>query len=162
MSSLYPYADRFPVNRGLPEQGRPRDEVIAELRALASEEDASWEDGRCSGSMYCGDHDHYAFMNEAFALFSHMNVLQRDMCPSATRFEGEIIAMALDLMHGDAAVERGHDTAGMVTSGGSGSIGALRTSMPNRWHPLSKAGWPVSGLTKLGRVVPRVRAAWSR
>ena len=37
MSSLYPYADRFPVNRGLPEQGRPRDEVIAELRALASE-----------------------------------------------------------------------------------------------------------------------------
>src|SRR3546814_18501790 len=61
-------------------------------------------------------------MNEVFGLFGHMNILQRDMCPSATRFEGEVIAMALDLMHGDAAADRGHDIAGMVTSGGSGSI----------------------------------------
>ncbi|MGK2929756.1 MAG: pyridoxal phosphate-dependent decarboxylase family protein, partial [Acidimicrobiales bacterium] len=77
---------------------------------------------KCSGSMYCGDHDHYGFMNEVFGLFGHMNILQRDMCPSATRFEGEVIAMALDLMHGAAAADRGHDIAGMVTSGGSGSI----------------------------------------
>ncbi len=122
MSSLYPYADRFPVNRGLPEQGRDKDEIVAELRQLATEEDAAWEDGQCSGSMYCGDHDHYAFLNDVFGLFGHMNILQRDMCPSATRFEGEVIAMALDLMHDGAAAERGHDTAGMVTSGGSASI----------------------------------------
>ncbi len=122
MSSLYPYADRFPVNRGLPSEGRSRESIVAELRQLAAEEDASWEQGQCSGSMYCGDHDHYAFMNEVFGLFGHMNILQRDMCPSATRFEGEVIAMALDLMHGDTARDRGHDTAGMVTSGGSGSI----------------------------------------
>ncbi len=122
MSSLYPYADRFPVNRGLPQQGRSRDEILEELRGLASAEDEAWEDGKCSGSMYCGDHDHYGFMNEVFGLFGHMNILQRDMCPSATRFEGEVIAMALDLMHGSAAEERGHDIAGMVTSGGSGSI----------------------------------------
>ena len=32
-------------------------------------------------------------------MYSHMNALQRDVCPSATRFEGEIIAMGLDLMH---------------------------------------------------------------
>jgi len=122
MSSLYPYADRFPVNRGLPDEGRSRESILEELRGLAAEEDAAWETGKCSGSMYCGDHDHYGFMNEVFGLFSHMNILQRDMCPSATRFEGEVIAMALDLMHADAARERGHDTAGMVTSGGSGSI----------------------------------------
>lgn len=122
MSSLYPYADRFPVNRGLPEEGRGRQEILDELRALATAEDAAWETGKCSGSMYCGDHDHYGFMNEVFGLFGHMNILQRDMCPSATRFEGEVIAMALDLMNGDAAAERGHDIAGMVTSGGSGSI----------------------------------------
>ena len=36
-------------------------------------------------------------MYEAFALYGHMNALQRDVCPSATRFEGEIIAMGLDL-----------------------------------------------------------------
>lgn len=122
MSSLYPYADRFPVNRTLPQQGRSRESILEELRELAASEDAAWEDGQCSGSMYCGDHDHYGFMNEVFGLFGHMNILQRDMCPSATRFEGEVIAMALDLMHGDAATAAGHDIAGMVTSGGSGSI----------------------------------------
>lgn len=120
--SSYPYADRFPVNRTLPHSGRPAAEIVAELRELATEEDASWEQGQCSGSMYCGDHDHYEFMNEVFGLFGHMNILQRDMCPSATRFEGEVIAMALDLMNGHAATERGHDIAGMVTSGGSASI----------------------------------------
>src|SRR4029453_7873368 len=44
----------------------------------------------------------------------------RDMCPSATRFEGEIIAMALELLHAGAA--QGADPAGMVTSGGTRSI----------------------------------------
>lgn len=122
MSSLYPYADQFPVNRGLPQEGRSRESILEELRALASAEDEAWEDGKCSGSMYCGDHDHYGFMNEVFGLFGHMNILQRDMCPSATRFEGEVIAMALDLMHGSAAEANGHEIAGMVTSGGSGSI----------------------------------------
>ena len=122
MSSLYPYADRFPVNRTLPDEGRSREDILTELRSLAASEDEAWETGKCSGSMYCGDHDHYGFMNEVFGLFGHMNILQRDMCPSATRFEGEVIAMALDLMHGDAAADRGHDIAGMVTSGGSGSI----------------------------------------
>jgi hypothetical protein len=43
-----------------------------------------------------------------------------------------------------------------------GSTGATRSSMPNRWQALSKAGWPVSGFTKLGRVMPRCWAACSR
>src|SRR4051794_29554389 len=117
----FPYRDRFAVNRTLPAQGRPREEVLAELRAMAREEDAFWETGRCSGTMYCGDHAHYGFMNEAFGLFAHVNALQRDMCPSATKFEGEILAMALDLLHADAIGES-DNPVGLVTSGGSGSI----------------------------------------
>lgn len=138
MSSLYPYADRFPVNRTLPDEGRSREEILDELRSLAASEDAAWETGKCSGSMYCGDHDHYGFMNEVFGLFGHMNILQRDMCPSATRFEGEVIAMALDLMHGEAAAERGHDIAGMVTSGGSGSI--MHALLAYRDHARAERG----------------------
>ena len=95
--SDYPYADRFAINRVLPDQGMSREAVLAELRTMATEEDAFWETGKCSGTMYCGDHDHYHFMNEAFGLFAHVNVLQRDMCPSATKFEAEIIAMTLGL-----------------------------------------------------------------
>ena len=76
----YPYKDRFPVNRALPERGRSREEILGELRALAREEDAFWETGKCSGTMYCGDKSHYAFLTEAFGLFAHQNALQRDMC----------------------------------------------------------------------------------
>lgn len=119
MSPL-PYADRVPVHRTLPEAGRPRDEVLALLAAMATEEDATWESGRCSGTMYCGDHDHYDFLNAAFSLFSHVNVLQRDMCPSATRFESEIIAMTLDLLHAESVADG--EPAGLVSSGGTGSI----------------------------------------
>ena len=118
--SDYPYADRFPVNRTLPEHGRPRAEVLAELAQVASEEDAAWETGKVSGTMYCGDHEHYAYLAEAFTRFAHVNALQRDLCPSATRFEGEIIAMTLDLMHGEAVTDT--EPAGLVTTGGSGSI----------------------------------------
>src|SRR3954452_17526532 len=44
------------------------------------------------------------------------------MCPSATRFEGEIIAMTLDLMHGSAAQSADDGPVGLITSGGTGSI----------------------------------------
>ncbi len=118
--SFYPYADRYPVVRGLPSEGRDRAAILQELREIATAEDSKWESGKASGSFYCGDHDHYAFMGEAYSMFSHMNALQRDVCPSATRFEGEIIAMGLDLMHASAATDG--DPAGMLTSGGSGSI----------------------------------------
>jgi sphinganine-1-phosphate aldolase len=118
--SSFPYADRFEVNRTLPEAGRPREEVLGELHEIAKTEDAFWETGKCSGTMYCGDHEHYDYLNEAFALFAHVNALQRDMCPSATKFEAEIISMTLDLFRADAVV--GSEPAGLVTTGGTGSI----------------------------------------
>ncbi len=112
----FPYADRFAIHRVLPEKGTPREAVLAELATMAGEEDSFWETGKCSGTMYCGDHDHYHFMNEAFGLFAHVNVLQRDMCPSATKFEAEIISMTLGLHHGPP------EACGLVTTGGTGSI----------------------------------------
>ncbi len=120
MSPAYPYAEDLGVVRALPESGRPRAELIEELRQMARREDEVWESGKCSGTIYCGDREHYGFMNEVFGLFAHVNALQRDMCPSQTRFEGEIIAMALDLMH--AGVVEDCEPAGLVTTGGTGSI----------------------------------------
>jgi len=132
----FPYAERFPVNRRLPEQGRGREEILAELRAMAEEENATWETGKCSGTMYSGDHDHYRFLNEAFGLFAHVNVLQRDMCPSATKLEGEIIAMALDLMHADRVEDA--TPAGLITSGGTDSI--LHAMLAYREHAAQARG----------------------
>jgi glutamate/tyrosine decarboxylase-like PLP-dependent enzyme len=118
--SSYPYSERYEVNRSLPEDGRPRDEVLKELHEIATSEDAFWETGKCSGTMYCGDHEHYEYLNEAFSLFAHVNALQRDMCPSVTKFEAEIISMTLDMLNGGAAI--GGEHSGLVTTGGSGSI----------------------------------------
>ena len=118
--SGFPYADEYEVHRAMPEEGTDRDEILAMMRDLSAREERVWEDGQCSGTMYCGDHDHYDFLNEAFAYFTYVNTLQRDMCPSATKFEAEIIAMTLDML-GAGAVER-PTPGGLVTSGGSGSI----------------------------------------
>ncbi len=120
MSSAYPYATTHDVLRGMPSEGRSRDSIITELEGFAHSEDATWETGKCSGTMYCGDHTHYEFLGRAFELFAHMNALQRDMCPSMTKFEGEIIAMTLDMLHADAVTDG--EPVGLVTSGGSGSI----------------------------------------
>ena len=103
---------------------------------MATNEDAFWQTGKASGSFYCGDKDHYAFMSEAFGLYGHMNALQRDVCPSATRFEGEIIAMGLDLFNA-AAITDG-DPVGMITSGGSGSI--LHAVLAYREHATATRG----------------------
>ena len=43
--SDFPYAERFTVNRNLPEAGRDRKEVLDELRQIAEEEDSTWETG---------------------------------------------------------------------------------------------------------------------
>ncbi len=134
--TTYPYSGRFPVHRRIPEGGTPRDQVLEQLAAMANEEDATWESGKCSGTMYCGDRDHYSFMNEAFGRFAHVNVLQRDMCPSATKFEAEVIAMTLDLLHADAITDG--DPAGLVATGGTGSI--CHAMLAYRDHAASSRG----------------------
>ncbi|MGQ0831996.1 MAG: pyridoxal phosphate-dependent decarboxylase family protein [Microthrixaceae bacterium] len=134
--ATYPYADRFTVHRALPERGRSREEILTELAAMASEEDAFWETGKCSGTMYCGDHEHYDFMTEAFGRFAHVNALQRDMCPSQTKFEAEIIAMTLDVLHGDDAIDAA--PVGLVTTGGTGSI--LHAMLAYREHGAQTRG----------------------
>ena len=135
--SGFPYADRYAVHRTLPEEGTAKEVVLDELAAMSAAENPTWEGGQCSGTMYCGDHDHYDYLNEAFSHFSYVNSLQRDMCPSSTKFEAEVIAMTLDLLGAAALTET--TPAGLVTSGGSGSIAhavlAYREHRPTAGRP---------------------------
>ena len=113
---LHPYAEQYPVHDRLPDEGMARDEILRELREMAEHEDRRYHEGKVSGSIYSGDEKHYAFLTEAFGLFAHANVLQRDMYPSATKFEAEIVAMTASMLHGD------DQTVGVVTSGGTESL----------------------------------------
>ncbi len=144
MAAHVPYEDRFPVNRDLPERGRSRSDVLSELAEIAAEEDAFWETGKCSGTMYCGDHEHYAFLNEAFGRFAHVNALQRDMCPSMTKFESEIIAMTLDVLGASAVTDS--SPVGLVATGGTGSI--LHAMLAYREQARDKRGIAAGNVIK--------------
>jgi sphinganine-1-phosphate aldolase len=108
----------------LPEVGEDRDEVLGWLSAVAAREDAIAQAGRVSGSIYHGGRDHFEFLGHVMGLFAHMNVLQRDMYPSATRFESDIVAMTGDLLGGSEC--------GVVTGGGTESIFSVVLAYRNR------------------------------
>jgi sphinganine-1-phosphate aldolase len=114
IGDLYPYGKTSKGYRRLPAEPVDRATILTEITGMAHTEDERGDKGTVSGSLYAGDHDHYQFLGEVFDRFSHANILQRDMYPSATKFEGEIIAMTSDLLHGTGV--------GVVTSGGSESL----------------------------------------
>ena len=114
LGDLYPYRSTTETYRRVPEEPVDHSAILEEVAEMAHAEDALGDSGTVSGSLYAGDHAHYHFLGEVFDLYSHANVLQRDMYPSATKFEGEIIAMTSDLLHGTGI--------GVVTSGGSESL----------------------------------------
>ncbi len=121
---LYPYKGRFEPSSTIPEKGRDPEKIYAELLEIAEEEDKLWETGLISGTMYHGGKEHYAFLNRVFSLYSYVNLLQRDICPSGTKFESEIISMVARLLHAEAVKDFNpdDDVCGTVTSGGTESI----------------------------------------
>jgi glutamate/tyrosine decarboxylase-like PLP-dependent enzyme len=116
VAALRPYRDRFPTFERLPERGRPREAVLAEIETMASRERVRWEDGRASGAVYHGDREHVEFLNRVYAIQSQSNPLHVDLWPSATKFEAEIVAMTAHMLGGDEEV------GGVVSSGGTESI----------------------------------------
>jgi sphinganine-1-phosphate aldolase len=112
---FYPYRARFKTYERFEPEGRDHLSILSELATMAHEEDRIADLGRVSGSIYHGGHDHYAFLTEAFKLFAHANVLQRDMYPSATKLEAEIVAMTASMLHAE-------EPCGVVTFGGTESL----------------------------------------
>ena len=86
VSPMHPYADRYEVHSTMPEQGVSRDEILRELREMSTEEDAKGDSGRVSGSIYSGDHDHYAFLVEAYAFYAHSERAAATCTPAQRRW----------------------------------------------------------------------------
>ncbi|HEY5982603.1 MAG TPA: aminotransferase class V-fold PLP-dependent enzyme, partial [Anaerolineales bacterium] len=121
---MHPYNKLFKVFTQIPEKGRTEAEVLKELAYMAEKENPKWLNGQCSGTMYHGGLEHYAFLNRVFSLYSFVNLLQRDLCPSGTKFEAEVLAMVAKMLHGDEVtrVNDMDEVAGAITSGGTESI----------------------------------------
>ncbi|MEJ7784423.1 MAG: aminotransferase class V-fold PLP-dependent enzyme [Solirubrobacteraceae bacterium] len=116
LDAFFPYRRTTETHRSIPAAGVSRGDVLAMVDEMARSEDAIAREGRVSGSIYHGGEEHFAFLADVYRRFAHVNVLQRDMYPSATKFEGEIVAMCAALLHG------GESACGVLTFGGSESL----------------------------------------
>ncbi|MCP4693707.1 MAG: aminotransferase class V-fold PLP-dependent enzyme [Desulfobacterales bacterium] len=132
----YPYAKRYGTIKAIPEKGLDQEEIFGQLKEIAEKEDANWKNGKCSGTMYGGDPKIFEMIGRAFELYTHVNVLQRDLCPSGTRFESEIIAMTLDLLNGQAVKEHHplEKACGVVGTGGTDSIISAVLAYRNKYR----------------------------
>ena len=121
---MHPYNKIFEVYSQLPEKGRDEDEILKEIAYMSETENEKWQGGQCSGTMYHGRMEHYDFLNKVFSMYSYVNLLQRDLCPSGTKFEAEALAMIGNMLHGEevSKVNPRDEVAGAITSGGSESI----------------------------------------
>ena len=97
------------------QQGRPVDEVIADLLELRSG-DVKWRDGRTFGLVYDGGPSVHAVAEAAAQLFLHENALNTQAFPSLRQIQADTVGWTAGLLHGD------DDVAGFLTSGGTESI----------------------------------------
>ncbi len=147
---LHPYRGRFPTYTRLPESGRGREEILADMRSMRALEEHSWKDGHASGAVYHGDAAHIDFLSEVYQINSQSNPLHVDMWPSAIKFEAEIVAMTANMLGADRiGVEPGSpdEICGTISSGGSESI-QLAMKTYRDWARETK------GITEPEMVVP--------
>ncbi len=118
--SAKPYAGKTESYARLPEEGKPRQSILEEIRALDASEAARWKDGYVSGAVYHGDPEHIAFLNEAYAITSQTNPLHSDLWPSIAKYEAEIVSMTANML--GSALASDAEVCGTVASGGTESI----------------------------------------
>lgn len=146
---LKPYRGLVPSYSRLPENGRPRPEILRELQKLHEKEKTRWHDGYASGAVYHGDEGHIDFLNQVYALYSQSNPLHADLWPSASKFEAEIVAMTAGMLGADTGDS---DIVGTVTSGGTESI-MLAMKTYRDW------GLTMKGITSPEMILPQTAHA---
>jgi glutamate/tyrosine decarboxylase-like PLP-dependent enzyme len=142
--NLYPYKGQYAGYKILPENGRPRKEILQEMCELNEHEAARWQEGYASGAVYHGGQEHIDFLNKVYALQSQSNPLHADLFPSTIKFEAEIIAMTANMLSAHTVDD---DICGTITSGGTESI-LLAMKSYRDWARATK------GITKPEMILP--------
>jgi sphinganine-1-phosphate aldolase len=106
----------MPRHLKLPKDGRPDEELMAEMETMANMDHTKWEKGYVSGAVYHGEDDLLKLQMEAFGKFTVANPIHPDVFPGVRKMEAEIVSMVLSLFH---APQGG---AGVCTAGGTESI----------------------------------------
>src|SRR3546814_987810 len=99
-----------------PETGQTKEDVLAALRALKTN-DSDWKRGRLPLYLFDAGDDIYQMGRAAFFEFFKENALGKNRAfPSVLKMENDIIDMGLGLLHG------GDEARGFMTTGGTESI----------------------------------------
>ena len=101
---------------GLPKNGRPVDEVLADLDALGTD-DKDFRRGRTFGLVFHATDELEHALQQAHDRYLWHNALSPDAFPSLRRMQTDVVQTAAELFHG---AEIG--AAGFMTSGGTESI----------------------------------------
>lgn len=99
----------------LPEDGRSKTDVLAQMDALR-QDDVAWRDGRVFSLVFHAGSEASQLLQDAYTRFFSENGLNPTAFPSLRRFETEVIAMSANLLGSDGTV------VGNITSGGTESI----------------------------------------
>ena len=87
----------------LPARGRPKEDVLAELKTFGAD-DPHYQEGRLWSLVYYLDEDYASFLGDAYQAFSSANGLNPTAFKSLKRFENDIIASVAGLLHGTPEV----------------------------------------------------------
>jgi glutamate/tyrosine decarboxylase-like PLP-dependent enzyme len=103
------------VSTPFPRQGRPVDEILAELDARKAG-DVDWRGGKVFSLAYDAGDEIHDLAVEAAGRFLSTNALNPMAFPSIGRMQSEVVGMLADLLHG------GPEASGFMTTGGTESI----------------------------------------
>jgi sphinganine-1-phosphate aldolase len=115
----------------LPSQGKPKEQVLAAMRA-ARDQDLKWREGRVFSLVYNAGDEVSNLLKEASELFFSENGLNPTAFPSLKKFETEVISMLLGLLGGSS------QSSGTLTSGGTESI-LMAVFAAREWNRLHHA-----------------------
>ncbi|MFM7617163.1 MAG: pyridoxal phosphate-dependent decarboxylase family protein [Actinomycetes bacterium] len=103
---------------GLPQDGMSRDEVLAALEAMRTD-DKDWRNGRCFALVFHAGEEVEEVVREASVMYLSENALNPLAFPSLGRMQEEVVDAVADMLHGR---DEGREAAGFMTSGGTESI----------------------------------------
>ncbi len=99
----------------LPKKGIPSDDLFARMNEMKTQ-DADWRGGRTWSLIYPAGEDVDEVLRRANELYVYENALNPFRFPSLQHMEADVVAMTVDMLHGDDR------SSGTMTSGGTESI----------------------------------------
>lgn len=129
----------------LPAQGRPREEILRELEEMRGG-DVDWRSGKAAVFVFHAGEDVARVQKEAYTSYMSENGLGPMAFPSLRRMEDEVLANALEILHGPAG------SCGAMTSGGTDSITMAMKAARDRHATRSAAA---ASQTRPNLVLPR-------